>query len=150
MTKTRVLVVEDYEPFSSLLQLVLEGETELQLEGVVSDGMAALHAAADLNPDLILLDIGLPKLTGIEVARRLRDLASRAAIIFVTNELSPELVDHAFELGARGYVLKTDAVPELPIAIKAVMDGETFVSSGCRRLFPFTMPKCNSVAAATV
>jgi len=132
MTKTRVLIVEDYEPFSRLLQCLLKEEPALQLEAFASDGMAALHAAEDLHPDLILLDIDLPKLTGIEVARRLRDLETASTIIFVTNELSPGLVDCAFALGARGYVLKTDVVPELPIAIKTVLNGGTFISSSCR------------------
>ena len=95
--------------------------------------MTALRAVQELQPDLVLLDIGLPKLTGIEVARRLRDFAPAPTIIFVTNELSPELVEYAFELGARGYVLKTDVVPELPIAIKTVLNGDTFISSGCRQ-----------------
>ncbi len=133
MTKTRVLMLEDYEPFSRLLQSLLKEEPTLQLEAFASDGMAALHAVQDLHPDLILLDICLPKLTGLEVARLLRDLATPSTIILVTNELSPELADYAFELGARAYVLKTDAVSELPIAIKTVLNGGTFLSSGCRQ-----------------
>lgn len=150
MTKTRVLMVEDYEPFSRLLQSLLKEEPALQIEAVAADGMAALRAVEDLHPDLILLDIGLPKLTGIEVARRLRDLAPPSTIIFVTSELSPGLVDRAFELGARGYVLKTDAVPELPTAIKAVMGGDTFVSSSCRQCDPSTIPhRVAAVAAVT-
>ena len=128
----RVLIVEDYEPFSDLERVLLEEEPALQIAAVASDGLAALHAAEELQPDLILLDVGLPKMNGIETAGWLRELTPNSKIIFVTGERSPELLNRAFELGARGYVMKMDAVPELLSAIKAVLDGDKFVSSGCR------------------
>jgi DNA-binding NarL/FixJ family response regulator len=127
-----VLIVEDYEPFSDLLRVLLQEEPTLQIAGFASDGLAGLHAAEDLQPDLILLDVGLPKMNGIETARWLRDLAPNSKIIFVTAERSQEIFDRAFEIGARGYVMKMDAVSELLPAIEAVLGGEEFVSSGCR------------------
>ncbi len=150
MTKTRVLVVEDYEPFSRILQLLLEEEPRTEIVAIASDGLTALDAAEDLHPDLILLDIGLPHLSGIETARRLRDLSPASIILFVTSEIALEFVNQAFELGARGYVLKIDAVSELSIAINTVLDGDVFVSSGCRQFYLSTMQKFMTVADVTV
>lgn len=132
LATTRVLVVEDYEPFSDMVRVLLEDDATLQIAAVAEDGLAGLHAAEDLQPDLILLDVGLPKMNGLQAARWLRDLAPNSKIIFVTAERSRELVHRAFELGARGYVIKTDAGSELLPAIKAVLGGDNFVSSGCR------------------
>ena len=82
-----------------------------------------------LQPDLILLDIGLPKLDGIEAARRIRELAPRSKILFVSQEHSVEVVQAAFSAGASGYVVKVDVGTELLIAVEAVLRGERFVGS---------------------
>jgi CheY-like chemotaxis protein len=94
-----------------------------------SDGVEAIELAQALQPDLILLDIGIPKLNGIEAARRIRELAPQSKILFVSQESSVDIVQEAFTLGASGYVIKTDAGSELPTAVKAVLRGERFVGS---------------------
>ena len=91
--------------------------------------MEAVQKAEEFQPDLILLDIGLPKLNGIESAKRVRATASGTRILFLSQESSPEVVDEAFRLGARGYVLKSCAGRELLRAIEAVLRGGLFVSS---------------------
>ena len=81
--------------------------------GEASDGLEALQKAVELQPDLILLDIGLPSLNGIEVARQIRSLVSESKIIFLTQESSSDVVQQALSLGARGYVAKIKAGVDL-------------------------------------
>ena len=109
----RVLVVEDYQQFRRFVCSTLGKNPELQIIGEVSDGLEAVHKAEDLQPDLIVLDIGLPSLNGIEAARRIRTLSPESKILFVSQEGSTDVVQGAFAAGARGYVLKTDAASEL-------------------------------------
>jgi DNA-binding NarL/FixJ family response regulator len=125
----RVLVVEDYEPFRRFICSTLGKRTDLQIVGEVSDGLEAVQKAEELRPDLILLDVGLPSLNGIEVARQIRSLLQESKILFVSQESSADVVLEAFRLGALGYVAKTDAGSELLIAVSAVLQGEAFVSS---------------------
>jgi DNA-binding NarL/FixJ family response regulator len=95
-----------------------------------SDGLEAVLKAEELRPDLILLDIGLPKLNGIEAARRIRTLSPESNIIFVSQESSAEVVEETLRLGARGYVVKRRAGIDLLPAIEAVRGNRQFVSSG--------------------
>jgi DNA-binding NarL/FixJ family response regulator len=94
----------------------------------LSDGLAAVQKAAELCPDLILLDIGLPGLNGIEAGRQIRKLVPDAKIIFLTQESSDDVVRAALELGALGYVVKTQAGSDLLAAVDAVLQGKQYVS----------------------
>lgn len=96
----------------------------------LSDGLAAVQKAEELNPDLILLDIGLPSLNGIEAARQIRNLVPKAKILFLSQESSAEVVKEVLNLGARGYVVKTQAGSELLAAVEAVLHDKQFVSKG--------------------
>jgi DNA-binding NarL/FixJ family response regulator len=125
----RVLVVDDYEPFRRFLCSVLGKNPALQIVCEVSDGLEAVQKAEELKPDLILLDIGLPTLNGIEVARRIRTLIPESKIIFVSQESSPDVVQAALSLGAWGYVVKAKAGTDLVAAVEAVLLGKRFVSS---------------------
>jgi DNA-binding NarL/FixJ family response regulator len=102
---------------------------DLQVIGEASDGFDAVQKAQELKPDLILLDIGLPTLNGIEAARRIRKLAPESKIIFMSQECSPEVVQEALSLGAWGYVIKTRAGSDLLHAVESVILGKLFVSS---------------------
>ena len=93
----------------------------------VTDGLAAVHKAEELKPDLIVLDIGLPSLNGIEVARRIRKLSSESKILFLSQESSVDVVQEALGTGARGYIVKTDAGNELLEGVAAVLAGEQYV-----------------------
>jgi DNA-binding NarL/FixJ family response regulator len=95
----------------------------------VSDGLEAVQKAEELKPDLILLDIGLPTLNGIEAARRIRKLVPESKIIFSTQETDADIVQEAMRLGAWAYVFKTHAECDLLPAIHAVLSGKRFVSS---------------------
>jgi DNA-binding NarL/FixJ family response regulator len=125
----RVLVVDDFEPFRRALCSTLQNQLGLRNIVEASDGVEAIELAQALQPDLVLLDIGLPKLNGIEVARRIRELAPQSKVLFVSQESSVDVVQEAFTLGAAGYVVKTDVGDELPTAVKAVLRGERFVGS---------------------
>ena len=126
---TRVLVVEDYEPFQRFVVSILEKRPELQIICKVSDGLEAVQKAEELQPDLILLDIGLPSLNGIEVARQIRTLSPNSKILFVSQESSAYVVQGALGTGAQGYVVKSDARRELLEGVNAVLRGEQFVSN---------------------
>jgi DNA-binding NarL/FixJ family response regulator len=125
----RVLVTDDFEPFRRLVCSMLTERPELHVVGEVSDGVEAIRKAEELRPDLILLDIGLPTLNGIEAARQIRRLVQECKIVFLSQESSADVVQEAFRLGAMGYVVKTDARNDLLTAVSAVLRGETFASS---------------------
>ena len=123
----RVLVVDDYEPFRQFLSSRLQDTSSVYVCWEASDGLEAVQKAEELRPDLILLDIGLPKLNGIEVARRIRKVSPGSKILFVSQESSADAVQEALGTGARGYVVKTDAGSELVEGVNAVLRGERFV-----------------------
>jgi len=125
----RVLIVEDFEPFRQIIRSILEKRPELQVIGEVSDGLEAVQKAEELKPDLILLDLGLPTLNGIEAARRIRKLVPESKIIFVTQESSADVMQECLSLGAWGYVVKTRVASELLAAVEAVISGKQFSSS---------------------
>ncbi len=130
MRLIRALIVEDFIPFQHFVSSTLRKRPDLQVVGEVSDGRVAVQKAEELKPDLILLDIGLPTLNGIDAAREIRKLSPECKIIFVTQESSADVVREAFRIGARGYVLKTRAGIDLPVAVDAVLEGRQFVSEG--------------------
>jgi DNA-binding NarL/FixJ family response regulator len=125
----RVMVVEDFEPFRRALCSNLEQNAQLRVICEVSDGLEAVCQAELHKPDLILLDIALPTLNGMEAARRILKAAPESKIIFLTMHTSPQLVEEAMKLGARGYVFKSHAADHLLLAIDAVLSGQQFVSS---------------------
>jgi DNA-binding NarL/FixJ family response regulator len=124
----RILVVDDFAPWCRFVIEKLTENPNLRIVGVVSDGLEAVLKAEELQPDLILLDIGLPKVTGIEAARQIRKVAPKSKILFVSQELDRDVAHAALSEGAHGYVLKSDANNELFAAVEAVMQGEKFVS----------------------
>jgi CheY-like chemotaxis protein len=126
----RVLVVEDYEPFRRFVRSMLQKKPELQVIHEASDGLEAIRKAEELQPDLILLDIGLPEINGIEAARRIRAVGLRSRILFLSEHCSPDIADEALGTGAQGYVVKSCAAGELLIAMEAVVQGKQFLSSG--------------------
>ncbi|MGB6631364.1 MAG: response regulator transcription factor [Terriglobales bacterium] len=128
MSSVSILVVEDSEPFRQYLCSTLGRRIELQIVGEASDGFEAVQKAEELQPDLILLDIGLPTLGGIEAARRIRELSPRSRILFVSQDTSVPVVRGAFAEGAKGYIAKTDARRDLLTAVDAVLRGEQFFS----------------------
>ena len=125
----RVLVVDDFKPWHHLISTMLRKQPELNIIEGVSDGLAAVQRAQELQPDLILLDIGLPTINGLEVARRIRRCSPQSKILFVSENLSPGIGEEALGTGAGGYLVKSDAASELLPAIKAVLKGKRFISS---------------------
>ena len=129
LSTVRILVVDDFALFRQFVVGLLGKRPELQVVGEASDGLEALQKAVELRPDLILLDIGLPSLNGIEVAQKMRSLVPESKIIFLTQESSADVVQEALSLGARGYVAKIKAQVDLFAAVEAALLGMTFVSN---------------------
>jgi DNA-binding NarL/FixJ family response regulator len=127
--QVRILVVDDHEPFRRFVSSTLSEQTNLKVIGEGQDGLEAVHQAEALQPDLILLDVGMPGLNGIEAGRRIGELVPNARIIFLTQESSADVVREAFSLGAWGYVIKVQAGQELLIAVESVMQNKQFRSS---------------------
>lgn len=127
MSKPRVLLADDHT-------LVLEGfkrllEEHCQVVGSVEDGRSLLDAAKRLRPDIVVLDISMPQLNGLDAARRLRKIVPHARLIFVTVHADPDYVNQAFKAGASAYLLKRSAGSELSLAIEAVRNGNYYVTS---------------------
>lgn len=124
-----MLVVEDSEQYRAFVCSLLIKWTGLQAISDAADGLTAVEKAGKLNPDLIIMDIGLPRLNGMEAARRIREHVPAPAIIFLTQETSAEIVEQALKVGD-GYVLKSRVNRDLPAAMASAAKGEHFVSPG--------------------
>lgn len=130
MSTIRVLVVDDFQAWRQFVCSTLQKNPELQVVGEASDGLEAVHKAKELQPDLIVLDLGLPTLNGIEAARQILKLTPESKILFLTQESYADVIQAALNSGAQGYVLKARAAIDLLPAVKAVLEGRQFVSSG--------------------
>ena len=126
----RVLIVDDFEPWRGFVRSTLQQRPKVRVIGEASDGLEAVEKAQSLQPDLILLDIGLPGLNGIEAARQVREVAPQSKIIFVTQETSADIMKEAIGLGGMGYVVKAKVESELLKAIDRVLEGKQFIGSG--------------------
>jgi DNA-binding NarL/FixJ family response regulator len=129
LSSIRILVVDDYEDWRNRVRSLLQAQPEWQVICEASDGAEAVQKADELKPDLILLDIGLPILNGIEAARRIRQVSPPSKIVFLSVDNSQDVVEDALSTGAQGFVCKVRADIELLPAIDTVLRGERFVTS---------------------
>jgi DNA-binding NarL/FixJ family response regulator len=132
LSSIRILIADDYEGWRRQVRLLLQARPEWLVIAEAADGPEAIQKAEELKPDLILLDIGLPKLNGIEVARRIRQLFPSSKIVFLSQNNDLDFVRAALDTGALGYVCKTDAQNELLPAVDAALWGKQFVSSSLK------------------
>jgi DNA-binding NarL/FixJ family response regulator len=124
LSSIRILVVDDYEDWRNHVRLLIQTRPEWEIISEASDGLEAVQKAGELKPDLILLDIGIPSLNGIEAARRIRELSPNSKIIFFSTDNSFEIVQTALSTGAQGYVHKLSVQHDLLPAIDAALRGE--------------------------
>jgi DNA-binding NarL/FixJ family response regulator len=124
----RVLVVDDFEPFRQFVCSHLQDAPNFAVIDQAADGFEAVRKAEQHQPDVILLDVGLPGLNGVEAGRRISHVAPRSKILYLSQNSDPDIVHSAISNGARGYVFKSSAARELLRALEAVMRGERFVS----------------------
>jgi DNA-binding NarL/FixJ family response regulator len=124
----RVLIVDDFELWKGFVIARIQEQPDMCIVGFASDGLQAVRKAQELQPDLILLDICLPKLNGIEAARQIRKLAPKSKILFLTGDADSDVVRAAFSAGGSGYVLKMDAAQDLLPGVVAVLQGRQFFS----------------------
>jgi DNA-binding NarL/FixJ family response regulator len=123
------LIVDDFEPWVHLLQSILISEPLLDVVSTASDGQLALQSAQELKPDLVLLDIDLPSINGIDLARSFQHIGPKPLVLFVSQHLDPLMIHAALEAGGNGYVVKTDAHRELMQAIETVCRTEQYLST---------------------
>ena len=126
MKKPRVLMADDHSMILAGLRKLVEGECEVV--GTVEDGRALVEAAQKLRPDLILLDISMPLLNGLEATRQLTKLVPESKVIILTMHASPTYATEAFQAGASGYLLKRSAASELNQAIQSVLQGRQYLT----------------------
>ena len=126
MKKPRVLMADDHSLILAGLRRLVEAECDVV--GAVEDGRTLMEAAQKLRPDLILLDIAMPLLNGLEAARQLHTLVPDSKLLFLTMHASPTYATEAFQIGASGYLLKRSAASELSLAIKSVLQGQHYLT----------------------
>ena len=126
MTRARVLLADDHVLVAEALEHLLK--VEFDVVGTVSDGRALLKAAADLSPDVVVVDIGMPLLNGLDAGEQLKALHPAIKVIYITQNREPRFAVEAFRRHASGYLLKDSAASELTAAIRDALRGKTYVS----------------------
>jgi YesN/AraC family two-component response regulator len=126
----KILIVDDNEPWRRFLCAVLDTEKSFEVVQTASDGVQGAHYAAKLQPDVVLLDISLPEVSGIQLGQCIHELTTDTKIVFVSAYRDLDMVRVALRLGGSAYVLKTDAALDLVPALHAVVRGDVFVSRG--------------------
>jgi DNA-binding NarL/FixJ family response regulator len=124
----RILVVDDHPIVRQGLKTLLEGHSGWRVIGEASDGAEALEKAGELNPDVMVLDVTMPRMNGLEACRLLRRQFPELEILFVTQHDSPQMMREALEAGARGYVVKSNAARDLLAAVEAVSQHRVFTA----------------------
>jgi|SRR5277367_3390874 len=130
MSLVRVLVADNFEPWRQMVCDLLEGAPDLIVVRLASNGPDVVREAGELLPDLIILDVELPGLNGIDGVRLIHELCPATKILFLSLNSEGEVVRSCLEAGANGYVLKTDVLGDLLAGVRAVIAGKQFVSSG--------------------
>lgn len=124
--RSRVLIADDHNLVAELCKTLLE--PEFDVIGTVSDGHALLRAALELKPDVVIVDIAMPVLNGLDAGKQLKEAIHAVKLIYLTMNTDPELAVEAFYRGASGYLLKTCAASEMVIAVRDVLRGKTYLS----------------------
>jgi len=141
MTSTaRIILVDDFKPWRRFVSAMLRENPDWEIVSEASDGLEAVQKAEQFQPDLILMDIGLPKLNGIEAAASIRKVAPGSKILFLSENRFSDVAAAALSAGGNGYVVKSDGADELLMAVETVLHGERFVSSRFTD-FDFTSPE---------
>jgi len=126
MHRSRILIADDHTLVAELCKKLLEPEFEVV--GIVTDGCALVRTAADLRPDVIVVDIAMPVLSGLDAARQVKQMSPAVKIIFLTMNPDPEVAAEAFRKGASGYLLKTSAATEMITCVRDVLRGKPYLS----------------------
>jgi DNA-binding NarL/FixJ family response regulator len=134
VSSVRVLIVDDFDIWKNFVIACLADRPGMLIAGFASDGIEAIRKAEELQPDVIFLDISLPKLGGIEAARQIRKLAPNARILFLSCHADPDIVRAALSAGGQGYILKWDAAAALWPGLEAILNNKRFLSESLRKL----------------
>lgn len=129
MEKIRVLLVEDHSIVCKGLRYLLEGKSEIEVVGEANDGTEAIKKTQELLPDIVLMDVSMPVLNGLEATRQIKKQFSEVKVLILSMYNNEEYIFHALQAGASGYVVKQSSPVELDLAIQAVYRGESFLSS---------------------
>jgi DNA-binding NarL/FixJ family response regulator len=124
----RVILADDHHLVRNGIRALIEKASDFEVIGEVSDGQEAIELVDSLEPDVLLMDIGMPRLNGIQATERVRALNKRVKVLILSMHSGPLLVRKALQAGAKGYLLKRSVTEELLLAIRAVSQGETYLS----------------------
>jgi len=136
MTTYRVMLADDHALFRSGVKRILEEIPEVEVVGEAADGMQLLALLKEATPDLVILDISMPKLRGLEIIQDIRALYPEVQVLMLTMHKNPEYLSHALGAGAAGFLLKEDADPELLEAVATIRRGKTYLSPAISQVLP--------------
>jgi DNA-binding NarL/FixJ family response regulator len=128
MSSIQILIVDDFLPWQQFVRELFETEPDLNIVCFAADGSEGVRRAQELQPDVILMDVSLPVMDGLEATRKIRTLSSHSKILVVSEHRSPDIIQAAFDIGASGYVLKSDSSSDLIPGVRAAIRGQQFVS----------------------
>ena len=125
----RILIAEDHHLVRAGLKALLQQDEEMEVSAEAADGQETLEVTQRINPEILILDIGMPKLNGIQILRQMTELGLTTKVIILTMYSDTSFIKRSFQYGAKGYLLKNSVSEELLLAIRAVHRGEVFLSS---------------------
>jgi DNA-binding NarL/FixJ family response regulator len=130
-SRSRILIADDHNLVAELCKKLLE--TEFDVVGTVGDGRALVRAAAELKPDVVVVDVAMPILNGLDAGRQVKQMLPAVKLIYLTMNPDVEIAAEAFRRGAHGYLLKTCAAAEMVLAVRDVLRGKSFISPALPR-----------------
>jgi DNA-binding NarL/FixJ family response regulator len=129
--RSRVLIADDHNLVAELCKRLLE--VEFEVIGIVSDGRALVRAAAELRPDVVVVDVAMPVLNGLDAGRQVKEMLPAVKLVYLTMNQDVELAAEAFRRGASGYLLKTCAAAEMVLAVREVLRGKSYMAAALPR-----------------
>lgn len=128
MSVTKILIVDDFLPWHRFVRRVLESETDFKVIATAADGFEAVQKTTKLRPDVILMDINLPGMSGVDATREIRKVSPTSKVLFLSEHRATDLIKTTFRVGGVGYVLKSDCSSDLLMGIRSILGGERFLS----------------------